>query len=83
MRFLLIFLLVVLYLFGLVYIESELVKFNIRKEQLKNQVQELKNEKSGLIAKVASLSNLARIETEAKKHGFIFPTKDDVIGVIK
>ncbi len=83
MRFLLIFLLVILYLFGIVYIESELVKFNIRKENLKNQIQELKNEKANLMAKVVSLSNLARIETEAKKHDFIFPTKDDILGVIK
>uniref|UniRef100_A0A7V0Z578 Cell division protein FtsL n=1 Tax=candidate division WOR-3 bacterium TaxID=2052148 RepID=A0A7V0Z578_UNCW3 len=83
MRFLLIFLLGILYLFGLVYIESELVKFNIRKENLKNQVQELKNEKANLMAKVASLSNLARIEAEAKKHDFIFPAKDDILGVIK
>jgi len=83
MRFLLIFLLVILYLFGLVYIESELVKFNIRKENLKNHLQELKNEKANLMAKVASLSNLARIETEAKKHDFIFPAKDDILGVIK
>jgi len=74
---------VILYLFGLVYIESELVKFNIRKENLKNQVQELKNEKANLMAKIASLSNLARIEAEAKKHDFIFPAKDDILGVIK
>lgn len=83
MRFLLIFLIVILYLFGLVYIESELIKFNIRKENLKNQIQELKNEKGNLMTKVASLSNLARIEAEAKKHDFIFPTKDDILGVIK
>lgn len=83
MRFLLIFLLAILYLFGIVYIESELVKFNIRRENLKNQIQELKNEQANLMAKVVSLSNLARIETEAKKHDFIFPTKDDILGVIK
>ncbi|MEO0128957.1 MAG: hypothetical protein ABIL02_01820 [candidate division WOR-3 bacterium] len=75
--------LAVLYLFGIVYIESELVKFNIRKENLKSQIQELKNEKANLTATVASLSNLARIEIEAKKQDFIFPAKEDILGVIK
>jgi len=29
------------------------------------------------------LSNLAVIEFEAKKRGFIFPQKEDILGVIK
>ncbi|MEO0161548.1 MAG: septum formation initiator family protein [candidate division WOR-3 bacterium] len=71
------------YLFVLVYIESELVKFNIRKEQLKNQLQELKNEKVNLLAKIAPLTNPAHIEAEAKKHGFIFPDRGDILGTVK
>ncbi|MEO0094522.1 MAG: hypothetical protein ABIL46_07435 [candidate division WOR-3 bacterium] len=83
MRFLLIILLVVLYLFSLVYIESELVKFNIRKENLKNQIQEVKNEQANLRAKLTHLSNLARVEAEAQKRDFMFPAKDDILGVVK
>ncbi len=83
MRFLLILLLVLLYLFGLVYIESELVKLNIIKERLKEQVQEMKNKKANLMAQVVFVSNLARIEDEAKRCGFIFPTKDDILGMVK
>ncbi|MGB9721707.1 MAG: hypothetical protein ACPL28_09535 [bacterium] len=83
MRFLAICFAVLLYLFGVVYIESELVKINIRKEYLKNQVQGLKNEKASLQAQIAHYSNLAWIESEAKKRGFVFPKKDDILGVIK
>jgi len=83
MRILIFFFAVLIYLFSIVYIESELVKTNIRKDYLKNQVQELKNEKANFQAQITNLSNLARIETEAKKRGFIFPEKEDILGVIR
>lgn len=83
MRILIIFLALLIYLFSIVYIESELVKVNIRKNNLKNQVQELKNEKANLQLKITELSNLAKIEIEAKKRGFIFPEKEDILRVTK
>ncbi len=83
MRILIIFFAILIYLFSIVYIESELVKVNIRKANLKNQVQELKNEKANLQSQITELSHLARIESEAKKRGFIFPGKEDILGVVK
>ncbi|MEO0185037.1 MAG: hypothetical protein ABIL22_03600 [candidate division WOR-3 bacterium] len=83
MRFLAICIAILLYLFSVVYIESELVKINIRKEYLKNQVQNLRNEKANLQAKITHFSNLAWIENEAKKRDFVFPEKDDILGVVK
>lgn len=83
MRGLLIFIAVVIYLFLLVFIESELVKLEVKKENLKNRVIELKNHKKLLEFEVMALSNLANIETEAKIRGFIFPTEEDVLGVVK
>lgn len=83
MRTLIIFFAILIYLFSIVYIESELVKINIRKTNLKNQVQELKNEKANLQSQITELSHLARIENEAKKHGFIFPNREDILGIIK
>ena len=81
MRVLLIFMVVVIFLFALVYIESELVKLEVRKEQLTNRVIELENEKRGLQFEVTDLSNLAVIEREAKLRGFVYPGEDDMLGV--
>jgi chaperonin cofactor prefoldin len=83
MRGILIFLAIVGYLFALVYIESELVKIEIRKEYLKNQLETLKNQKRDLEFELVEFTNLARIEAEAKSRGFIFPQKEDILGVIK
>jgi cell division protein FtsL len=82
MRVLLIFIIVVVFLFALVYIESELVKLEVRKEQLSNQVIELENEKRRLEFEVMDLSNLAVIEREAKQRGFVYPDEDDVLGAV-
>lgn len=83
MRIILIFLAVVGYLFSLVYMESQLVKIEIRKERLKNQLLELKNKRKELEFKIMEYTNLARIEAEAKARGFVFPEKADILGVIK
>ncbi len=74
---------ILIYLFGVVYVESELVKVNIRKVNLKNQIQELRNERARLQTQITDISNLARIENEAKKRGFVFPRKEDILGVIE
>lgn len=83
MRVILIFLTVVLFLFSLVYIESELVKLEVRQENLKNRVNELHNQKEVLELEVISLSNLAKIEEEAKARGFFFPEQNDILGIVK
>ncbi len=83
MRIIGIFLLIVIYLFFLVYIESELVKIEIKKEPLRKMLVELKNKKKGLSATLINLSNLATIETEAKKKNFIFPKREEILGVVK
>jgi len=83
MRGFLIFIAVVIFLFSLVFIESELVKLEVRKENLKNRVIELKNQRKLLEFTVMDLSNLANIEVEAKERGFIFPEEEDILGVVK
>jgi hypothetical protein len=83
MRILLIFIAVIIYLFSLVYIESELVKMEVRKENIKNCVIELKNQKKLLEFEAMDLGNLANIEAEAKRQGYIFPDKEDILGVVK
>lgn len=83
MRVVLIFLVVVFFLFSLVYIESELVKLEVRKENLKNRVVELRNQEEILEFEVMNLANLAKIEEAAKKKGFFFPDEDDILGVVK
>ena len=83
MRGLLIFAAVVVYLFSLVFIESELVKIQVRKENLENRFTELKNQKKALEFEVMNLSNLAEIEIEAKEKNFVFPEEKDILGVIK
>ena len=78
-----IFLFIIGYLFSLVYIESQLVKIEIRKEGLKTRLVELKAQRKDLEFKLTEYSNLARIESEAKARGFVFPEKEDILGVIK
>lgn len=82
MRVLLIFIAVVIFLFSLVYIESELVKLEVKKEQLENRVIDHENEKRRLEFLVMDLSNLAVIEREAKLRGFVYPDEDDVLGAV-
>lgn len=74
---------VVVYLFSLVFLESELVKLEARNERLTNRVTELQNEKKRLDSEIMDLSNLAVIEAEAKNRGFVFPRKEDILGVMK
>ena len=74
---------VVIYLFSLVFFESELVKLEARNERLTNRMTELQNEKKRLDSEIMDLSNLAVIEVEAKKRGFVFPCKEDILGVVK
>ena len=83
MRVVLIFLAIIFFLFSLVYIESELVKLEVRKENLKNRVVELRNKEEVLEFEVMNLANLAKIEEAAKRKGFFFPDKDDILGVVK
>jgi cell division protein FtsL len=82
MRVLLIFMAVVIFLFSLVYIESELVKLEVEKEQLENRVIDLENEKRRLEFLAMDLSNLAVIEREAKLRGFEYPDEDDILGLV-
>ena len=83
MRVVLIFLAIIFFLFSLVYIESELVKLEVRKENLKNRVVELRNKEEVLEFEVMNLANLAKIEEAAKKKGFFFPDENDILGVVK
>lgn len=83
MRGLLIFIAIVIYLFFLVFIESELVKLEVKKENLKNRVTGLKNRKKLLEFKVMDFANLANIEAEAKRRDFVFPKEEDILGVVK
>ena len=83
MRVLLTFIAVVIYLFSLVYIESELVKLEVTKGNLQNRLVELKNQKKRLEFELMNLSNLANIEAEAKQRNFIFPEEEDILGVVK
>jgi preprotein translocase subunit SecY len=83
MRYILIFLGIVGYLFSLVFVESELIKIQIRRERLKNRYQESINQKKELEFRLVKLSNLAVIEAQAKARGFVFPGKEEILGVIK
>ena len=83
MRVLVIFISVILYLFVLVYIESELVKIEVRMEELKNRVITLRNQKKQLGSELIDIANLADIEASAKAMGFVFPDDDDVLGVVE
>ena len=83
MRVLVIFVSVIIYLFVLVYIESELVKIEVRMEELKNRVVALRNQKKELESELINVANLANIEASAKTMGLVFPDDDDVLGVVE
>lgn len=83
MRGFLIFISLIIFLFSIVYIESELVKLEVKKELFKNHLDELKNQKKELEFELMNISNLANIEAAAKLRGFIFPNNDDILGVVK
>ena len=83
MRILLIFSAIVIYLFLVVFMESELIKIEVRKEELKNRVVKLKNQKEQLESRLIDITNLANIETVAREMGLIFPEKEDVLGVVE
>jgi len=83
MRILIIFIGIIIYLFLIVFVESELVKIEVRKEELKDKVIELRNQKKQLESDVIDLANLANIEEAAKAIGYFFPEKDDILGVVE
>ena len=83
MRILIIFIAVIIYLFLLVYIESELVRLEVRKEDLKSNVIALRNYKKQLESDLLDIANLAHIEDAAKAMGYSFPEQDDILGVIE
>jgi preprotein translocase subunit SecY len=83
MRILMIFLAIIAYLFLLVYIESELVKIEVRKEELKNNVIALRNQKKQLESDLLDVANLANIENTAKELGYFFPEQHDILGVVE
>ena len=79
----LIVILAIFYLFTLVYVESELLRMEVKKEELKERAIELRNHKKDLEFEVTEISNLAYIEAAAKERDFIFPEQDDILGYIK
>jgi cell division protein FtsL len=83
MRSIIIFIAVLVYLFSIIYIESELVALEVRKENLENRMTELQNQKKLLEFEVMGLSNLAAIKAQAQVRGFIFPEEKDILGVVK
>ena len=83
MRVLIIFVSIIVYLFLLVFIESELVKIEVRKEDLGIEVVELQNERKQLDSRLIDIANLAYIESAAKEMGYTFPEMDDILGVIE
>lgn len=83
MRVILIFAGIVVYLFLLVYIESELVKIEVRTDNLKHRMRELENRKKDFQSEIMNISNLALVEEQAKQQGFIFPGESDILGVLK
>jgi len=74
---------IVVFLFLLVYIESELVKIEVRKDNLQHRSAELENRKKDLQFEIMNINNLALIEEQAKQQGFIFPNEADILGVLK
>ncbi|MBE0433025.1 hypothetical protein IBX73_06105 [candidate division WOR-3 bacterium] len=83
MRVLLIFTAIIIYLFLLVFIESELVKIEGRKEDLASAVTELENEKKQLGSILITHTNLASIEAAAREMGLVFPQNGDIVGVVE
>lgn len=83
MRFVIIFFMIVAYLFSVVYIESELVRYRLRRELLRNRQQELMNRQQDLDSRLMQISNLAVIEEQARARNFVFPGPADILGVIR
>ncbi len=83
MRILIIFVAIIAYLFLLVYIESELVKIEVHKEDLQNSVIALRNHRKQLESDLLDVANLANIESAAKAMGYSFPEQDDILGVVE
>jgi len=83
MRYVIMFLVAIGYLFSLVFMESELIKYQLRREQLRNRFQELALRQQELDSQLMKLSNLAVIETQARERNFVFPGKGDVLGIIR
>jgi hypothetical protein len=83
MRILMIFVAIIVYLFLLVFIESELVKIEVLNEDLRNNVIELRNRKKQLESDMIDVANLANIETAAKAMGYFFPEQNDILGVVE
>lgn len=83
MRVLMTFVAIIVYLFLVVFIESELVRIEVRKEDLKADVIKLQNERKQLESRLIDYTNLARIEAAAKMMGYVFPKNDDILGVIE
>ncbi len=83
MRIILIVFLSVFYLFTLVYVESELLKLEVKRKELKERAIELRNLKRNYEFQVTEISNLAYIEAAAKERGFIFPEQGDILGIIR
>ena len=71
------------YLFLLVFLESELVKIEVRMEKLKSEAAQLRNRRKQMESDLLDIANLANIETAAKAMGFSFPEQDDILGVIE
>jgi hypothetical protein len=83
MRGIIIFIAVLVYLLSVIYIESHLVAFEVRKENLENRLTELMNQKKLLEFEIMDLSNLATIKAQAHARDFIFPEEKDILGVVK
>ena len=73
----------IIYLFLLVFIESELVKIEVRQENLKNEVVVLRNQRKQLESDLIDVANLASIEEAAKTMDYVFPEQDDILGVVE
>jgi preprotein translocase subunit SecY len=74
---------IIIYLFLLVFIESEMVKIEVRKENLKNEVVVLRNQRKQLESNLIDIANLASIEEAAKAMDYVFPEQDDILGVVE
>ncbi len=83
MRYVIMFLAAIGYLFSLVFMERELIKYQMRREQLRNRRQELVRRQQDLDSRLMELSNLAVIEVQARQRNYIFPGQGDVLGIIR
>jgi hypothetical protein len=73
----------IIYLFLLVFIESELVKVEVRQENLKNEVVVLRNQRKQLESDLIDVANLASIEEAARMMDYVFPEQNDILGVVE